>query len=109
LTILESKNGFIRYGEAAHGGVIYVNTRSSNPDLAKVRTKWNVQNKNDKMMVPINLYRTSVEFYNPTLLELGNNPILQALPLFSGDLKSILEEKNLSKAGFPTSSTLVRS
>jgi hypothetical protein len=78
LTILESKNGFIRYGEAAQGGVIYINTRSSNPDLAKIRTKWNVQNRNDKMMVPINLYRPRVEFYNPTRVELENNPILQS-------------------------------
>jgi len=77
LTILVSKNGFIRYGEAAQGGVIFVNTRSSNPNLAKIRTTWNVQNKNDKMMVPINLYRPHVEFYNPTRAELENNPLLQ--------------------------------
>jgi len=77
LTILVSKNGFIRYGEAAQGGVIFINTRSSNPDLAKIRTKWNMQNKNDKMMVPVNLYRPHVEFYNPTRVELENNPLLQ--------------------------------
>lgn len=77
LTILESKNGFTRYGEAAMGGVIFINTRSANPDLARIRTTWNVQNKNDKMMVPINLYRPHVEFYNPSRVELENNPLLQ--------------------------------
>jgi len=78
LTILESKNGFIRYGEVAQGGVIFINTRSSNPDLAKIRTKWNAQNGNDKMMVPVNIYRPHVEFYNPTRIELEANPLLQS-------------------------------
>jgi len=78
LTILQSKTGYIRYGEAAMGGVIFINTRSSNPDLAKIRTKWNMQNKNDKMMVPINVYRPHVEFYNPTRVELESNPLLQS-------------------------------
>jgi hypothetical protein len=77
LTILESKNGFIRYGEVAQGGVIFVNTRSSNPNLVKNRIKWMAQNSNDKMMVPISIYRPEVEFYNPTKVELANNPLLQ--------------------------------
>jgi hypothetical protein len=78
LTILKSKNGFTRYGELAQGGVLFVNTRSSNPDLAKIRIKWNAQNGNDKMMVPINIYRPHVEFYNPTRAELEANPLLQS-------------------------------
>jgi hypothetical protein len=77
LTILHSKTGVIRYGEVAMGGVIFINTRSSNPDLAKIRTKWNMQNKNDKMMVPINIYRPHVAFYNPTRADLESNPLLQ--------------------------------
>jgi hypothetical protein len=77
LTILESKNGFIRYGEVAQGGVIFVNTRSSNPNLVRNRTKWMAQNSNDKMMVPISVYRPEVEFYNPSRAELANNPLLQ--------------------------------
>jgi hypothetical protein len=77
LTILESKNGFIRYGEVAQGGVIFVNTRSSNPNLVRNRTKWMAQNSSDKMMVPIGIYRPEVEFYNPTMAELASNPLLQ--------------------------------
>ncbi len=78
LTILDSRMGYVKYGEPAQGGVIFINTRSSNPDLVKQRIKWNVQNKNDKMMVPISLYRPQVEFYNPTKVELDNNPLLQS-------------------------------
>lgn len=77
LTILDSKNGFIRYGEMAQGGVIFINTRSSNPDLVKQRTRWNLQNKNDKMLIPISLYRPRVECYNPSRAAVDANPLLQ--------------------------------
>jgi hypothetical protein len=78
LTIMDGKNGFIRYGEFAQGGVIYINTRSSNPNLIRERTNWNLQNKKDNMLVPISLYRPHVEFYNPTRSELERNPLLQS-------------------------------
>ncbi len=80
LTILDSRMGYVRYGEAAQGGVIFINTRSSDPNLTRVRTKWNLQNSNDKMLRPINLYRPTVEFYNPSKVELESNPLFQGRP-----------------------------
>ena len=78
LTILSSTKGFTIYGEAAQGGVIFVNTRSRDPNLAKIRTKWISQNRKDKMLVPIDIYRKTIEYYNPTKFDLETDPILQS-------------------------------
>jgi len=77
LTILPSTRGYTIYGEAALGGVIFVNTRSSDPNLAKIRMKWVSQNAKDKMLVPIDIFRKTIEYYNPTKLDLGTDPTLQ--------------------------------
>jgi hypothetical protein len=77
LTVLDGKQGFIRYGEAAQEGVIFINTKSRNPDLKSYHTKWIAQNHNDKMLLPITLYRPAVEFYNPTKQQLENDQMLQ--------------------------------
>ena len=77
LTILDGKQGFMRYGEAAQQGVIFVNTRSNNPDLKALRTKWVAQNSNDKMLQPMILYRPTIEYYNPTKIQVDAEPILQ--------------------------------
>ena len=77
LTILNSTKGFTRYGTAAQGGVIFVNTRSSDPNLQRIRTKWISQNRKDKMLVPITIYRPDIEFYNPTRSEHNEDPNLQ--------------------------------
>ncbi|MCX6239684.1 MAG: carboxypeptidase-like regulatory domain-containing protein [Bacteroidia bacterium] len=77
LTILSNTRGYTIYGEAAQGGVIFVNTRSSDPNLAKLRTKWVSQNAKDKMLVPIDIYRKTIEYYNPTKLDLDTDPTLQ--------------------------------
>lgn len=77
LTILHSVKGITRYGSAAQGGVIFVNTRSSDPNLLKIRSNWIAQNSNDKMLVPIEIYRPFVEFYRPTKRGDDINPIIQ--------------------------------
>jgi len=77
LTILPGKQGFTRYGGSAQGGVIFINTRSSNPNLQKERVKWKMQNSNDKMLLPISIYRPRVECYNPTRQDLDQDPLLQ--------------------------------
>jgi hypothetical protein len=78
LTILNSRQAFARYGEAAQGGVIFVNTRSSDPGLMKIHTKWILQNKKDKMLLPISIYRPDIEFYIPTKLDIDFDPMLQS-------------------------------
>ncbi len=77
LTILSGPEGFVRYGPAAQQGVIFVNTRSTNPNLLKNREKWLIQLSNNKMLLPITLYRPNVECYNPNRQDLENDPLLQ--------------------------------
>jgi hypothetical protein len=77
LTIVKGISGFSMYGQDALGGVIFVNTMSSDPNLMKLRSEWVSQNKNDKMLVPINIYRPSIEFYTPTKLENEIDPMFR--------------------------------
>ena len=77
LTILISTRGITRYGADAQGGVIFINTRSTDPNLQKIRSNWMAQNSNDKMLVPIDIYRPTIEFYNPTKLGDDIDPIVQ--------------------------------
>jgi hypothetical protein len=77
LTILFGTQGFARYGEAAQGGVVFVNTRSDDPKLLKIRTQWILQNEKDKILLPINIYRQNKEFYCPAKSEIDADPVLQ--------------------------------
>jgi hypothetical protein len=74
LTILMGNQGFARYGRQAAGGIIFVNTRSSDPNLNKIRTDWKLQHKKDKMLLPISIYRPTKEFYNPTKADIEIDP-----------------------------------
>jgi hypothetical protein len=76
LTILPGGQGFYQYGEAAGGGVIFVTTRSSDPSLQKIRTEWKLQNSNNKMLLPISIYRPEVEFYSPAKLDIESDPMV---------------------------------
>lgn len=75
-TVLKGKGGFARYGEKAKDGVIFI-TRDQNSSLMKLRTKWVSQNAKDKMLVPIDIYRKTIEYYNPTKLDNDADPIIQ--------------------------------
>jgi hypothetical protein len=77
LTIVKGVSGFSMYGQDAIGGVIFVNTMSDDPKLMKLRSEWISQNKTDKMLVPIVIYRPTIEFYHPTKLENETDPIFQ--------------------------------
>lgn len=77
LTILFGSRGTTKYGMEAAGGVIFVNTYARNPGLMDLRLKWLQQSKNDKMLIPISLYRAEKEFYVPTKLEAENDPVIQ--------------------------------
>jgi len=113
LTILKSGAGVSRYGLSASGGVIFVNTRSSDPNLLKIRSKWIAQNSNDKMLVPIEIYRPFVEFYRPTKLGDDIDPIIQnratvfweSEVYFEGKEPIKIKYKNLKRRG-PVSITI---
>jgi hypothetical protein len=77
LTILFGSRGTTKYGMDAAGGVIFVNTYVRNPGLMDLRLKWMQQNKNDKMLIPIGIFRAEKEFYVPTKLEINNDPVIQ--------------------------------
>jgi|GEM_PF-1993331 len=107
LTVLDGQQGFIRYGEAAQEGVIFINTRSNNPNLKQFRTKWIPQNGNDKMLLPIPLYRPTIEYYHPTKQETEADPQLQnrstilweAEQYFSGKEPVRIKYNNLKHEG----------
>ena len=78
LTILNGSQGYAQYGEAAQGGVIFINTRTDDPNLLKIRTHWILQKEKDHMLVPINIYRRNIEFYSPTKPDIDFDPVLQS-------------------------------
>ncbi len=77
LTIVKGISGFSMYGQDALGGIIFVNTRSRDPNLMQLRSDWISQNIKDKMLVPIKIYRPTIEFYTPTKLEFDIDPLFQ--------------------------------
>jgi hypothetical protein len=76
LTILTGPQAFVQYGGAAGGGVIFVNTRSSDPSFQKFRTDWKTQNSKDRMLLPLSIYRPEVEFYAPSGKDIESNPLI---------------------------------
>jgi hypothetical protein len=76
LTILFGSQASFRYGMQAAGGVIFINTRISDPSLQKLRTEWKLQNSKDKMLLPINIYRPGIEFYSPSASVMEFDPML---------------------------------
>ena len=82
LTILMGKQGYTMYGEAAQGGVIFVNTQSDDPKLLKLRTNWTLQNKKNNMLLPIDIYRANKEFYCPTRFDINNDPAFMSRSTF---------------------------
>ena len=85
LTILKGSQGSTLYGMAAAGGVIFVNTRSDDPNLMKIRTDWKLQHKKDNMLLPISIYRPYIEFYNPAKADIDIDPGLQTRPTIFWD------------------------
>lgn len=62
------------------GGVVMVTTKTKNPYLLKLQADWKIKHSKDKILLPIRIYRTNVEFYNPTKAEVDINPKLQHTP-----------------------------
>jgi hypothetical protein len=70
VTVLKGKQGVTIYGLEAGGGVIFVNTMLHDPTLNNVYTKWKSQNKNSNLLLPVKIYRSNIEFYNPTKFDI---------------------------------------
>ena len=77
LTVMFGSAGYARYGSAAQAGVIFVNTRSSDPSLQRIRTDWKLQHYKNKILLPISLFRPEKEFYKPTKFDIENNALIQ--------------------------------
>jgi len=58
------------------GGVIFINTIAQDRTIDNHPTEWKSQNKNN-MLLPINIYRSNIEFYNPTKFDVENDPVIQ--------------------------------
>jgi hypothetical protein len=107
LTILKGERGYTQYGELAKGGVIFINTSIDNPQLARLRNEWKMQNTNNRMLIPIWLYRPVREFYNPAKIEAETDPafrkystaLWKALVNLDGIKPAILKYRNLQRTG----------
>jgi alpha-2-macroglobulin-like protein len=82
ITILKSQEGFYQYGYDAIGGVIFVSTmyHDFDPKLQERYSNWLNRNEKGKLYIPIHIYRSYREFYNPSKSELAINPFLQERP-----------------------------
>jgi hypothetical protein len=78
ISIIKGNQGRTIYGLEAKGGVIFINTMFHDPTLSKLRAEWKSQNKLDNMLLPINIYRSNIEFYNPTKFEIDNDQAIQS-------------------------------
>jgi hypothetical protein len=77
VTVLKGKQGVTNYGLEARGGVIFVNTMLHDPTLNNVYTKWKSKNKNSNLLLPVKIYRSNIEFYNPSKFDIDNDPEIQ--------------------------------
>ncbi len=95
------------YGLAASGGVIFINTTFHDPTLSNFQASWKSQNKDNNMLIPINIYRGNIEFYSPKKLDIENNPEIQRRSTiywnsdtyFSGKEPTVIKYINLKHHG----------
>jgi hypothetical protein len=82
ITILKSAEANAVYGSEADGGVIFINTMSHDfdPKLQERYNKWLSRYEKSKLYIPMHIYRSYREFYNPSKSELSMNPFLQERP-----------------------------
>ena len=75
ITILKGNQGRTIYGLEASAGVIFINTMFHDATLNNVYTNWKSQNKNknSNLLLPVNIYRSSIEFYSPTKFDIDND------------------------------------
>lgn len=77
VSIIKGNQGRTIYGLDAGGGVIFINTMFHNPTLNNPGAERKAKNKADNMLLPINIYRSNIEFYSPTKFDVDNDPVIQ--------------------------------
>ena len=77
VSIIKGNQGRTIYGLDASGGVIFINTMFHNPTLRNLGAERKSKNKADNMLLPINIFRSNIEFYSPTKFDIDNDPIIQ--------------------------------
>jgi len=78
VTVLKGNQGRTIYGLEASGGVIFINTMFHDPTLNRYNAEWKSKDKNDNLLQPIKIYRSNIEFYNPTKFDVENDPVIQS-------------------------------
>jgi len=58
--------------------VIFINTMFHDPTLNRYNAEWKSKDKNDNLLQPIKIYRSNIEFYNPTKFDVENDPVIQS-------------------------------
>jgi hypothetical protein len=76
VTVLKGNQARTIYGLAASTGTIFINTMFHDPTLNNAYTKW-TPNKNSNLLLPVNIYRPAIEFYNPTKFDIDYDQIIQ--------------------------------
>jgi hypothetical protein len=57
ITAVKGSMGFIRYGDAAKQGIVFITTKTKFENEHRI---WN-----ENLMTPVRLYRSEIEFYEP--------------------------------------------
>jgi hypothetical protein len=90
ITVIKGNQGFSHYGSDALGGVVFVTTKDCSENK-----------KNDDLLRAFKLFRTEIEYYNPTKEEVDTIPILQHRPTILWMNDVFIDEKEPVKISFP--------
>jgi hypothetical protein len=80
LTVLKGSQGWAMYGEKAKGGVIFVNTKANSTAKVNLKSEMRTNNSLNQMLLPIAIYRSNIEFYNPSREEVDRDPQIHSSP-----------------------------
>ena len=108
LTVLKGSQGWAMYGEKAKGGVIFVNTKANNPGKTNLKTAVRSNNSLNQILLPIAIYRSTVEFYNPTREEVDRDPQIQNSPTIFWKSEIYCDGKEPVKIKYPNLKSLNR-
>jgi len=108
LTVLKGSQGWAMYGEKAKGGVIFVNTKANNPATGNLKLEMRTKNSLNQMLLPIAIYRSTVEFYNPTREEVDRDPQIQSSPTVFWKSEIYYAGKEPVKINYPNLKSLNR-
>ena len=108
LTVLKGSQGWAMYGEKAKGGVIFVNTKANNPGKENLKSEMRTNNSLNQILLPIAIYRSTIEFYNPTREEVDRDPQIQSSPTVFWKSEIYYDGKQPVKIKYPNLKSLTR-